>query len=252
MAELKFYANSVTSTAGSGELGYTTINHGAGSGLGFYGAGYGISVPIGQRQDSTWVTNSNGTATDNYQLHNTKMATVGSGTGSNIPVSGTVSSNGLTAINLAHLPNYLAPLNIRFTHTEAVSVQNCKLRIFDRNNINNHASGVSTYVYEVRHPATSQSVLNLSFRGRGETKWLEYDDADDSTVGDMAFTGSPGISGLNTDSNDIDTSLGYVVYTPNGAAHKSLQHDWYTALSAEPASIGSKTDYGLYFTIEYL
>jgi hypothetical protein len=252
MAELKFYANSVTSTSTSGEAGYTVINHGAGSGLGFYGAGYGVSVPIGQRQDSTWVTNSNGTATDNYQLHNTKMATVGSGTGSSIPVSGTVSSNGLTEINLANLPNYLAPLNIRFNHTEAVAVQNCKLRIFDRNNITNHASGVATYVFELRHPATSQSILNLSHRGRGETKWFEYDNADDVTVTDMVFTGSPGMSGLNTDSNDTDVSLGYVVYSPNGAAHKSLQHDWYAALSAEPSTIGSKTDYGLYFTIEYL
>ena len=121
MAEIKFYANSVTSTSASGEAGYTAINHGAGSGIGFYGSTYGISVPIGSQQDSTWVTNSNGTATDNYQLHNTKMATVGSAS-----VSGTVSSNGLTAINLANLPNYLAPLNIRFTHTEAVRAQNCK------------------------------------------------------------------------------------------------------------------------------
>ena len=244
MAEIKFYANSVTSTSASGEAGYTVINHGAGSGIGFYGSTYGISVPIGSQQDSTWVTNSNGTASDNYQLHNTKMATVGTAS-----VSGTVSSNGLTAVNLANLPNYLAPLNIRFSHTEAVRAQNCKLRIFDRNNINNHASGVATYVYELRHPASSQSVLNLTHRGRSDTSWLEYDSADGAIV-DMTFTSSPGMSGLNSDSSDTDVSLGYT--SNDGSAHTSAQHDWYVGLSAEPSEIGSKTDYGLYFTIEYL
>jgi hypothetical protein len=245
MAEIKFYANSVASTSVTGEAGYTTINHGAGSGIGFYGSTYGISVPIGEQQDSTWVTNSNGTATDNYQLHNTKMDTVGTST-----VSGTVSSDSLTAINLANIPNYLAPLNIRFSHTEAVRAQNCKLRIFDRENINNHASGVATYVYELRHPAASQSVLNLTYRGRSDTSWVEYDSADGISMADMAFTSSPGMSGLNTDNSDTDTALGYT--STDGAAHTSLQHDWYIGLSAEPSEIGSKTDYGLYFTLEYL
>jgi hypothetical protein len=31
-----------------------------------------------------------------------------------------------------------------------------------------------------------------------------------------------------------------------------MRHDWYVALSAEPNTIGSKTQYGLYFTLEYL
>ena len=33
---------------------------------------------------------------------------------------------------------------------------------------------------------------------------------------------------------------------------EDAQHDWYVALSAEPESIGSKQDYALYFTLEYL
>ena len=61
-----------------------------------------------------------------------------------------------------------------------------------------------------------------------------------------------GLNGNETDesnSNLDDASLPYVY---EGAGHQSLQHDWYVALSASPESIGSKTDFGLYFTLEYL
>ena len=148
------------------------------------------------------------------------------------------------------MPNYLAPLNIRFTHSSAVKVQNCKLRIFDRNDIAKHASGVSTMGYEIRHPSALQSVTNLNFRGRTDNTWVEFDAEDSDNPADMTFTSSPGMSGLNTDSTDTDTAKGYS--TTTGSAHTSARHDWYAALSASPHSIGSKTQYGLYFTVEYL
>lgn len=237
MAEIKFYAN-IKDQSGDGEL----INHSAGSGLGFYGNGFGISVPVGSQQSTTFVTNANGTS-EGARLNNTSL--VSSGT----PLTaGTVSINSASAINLDRLPNYLCPLNIRFTHSEAVKVQNCKLRIFDRNNINNHASGVVTYVYEARHPATSQSVSNLSHRGRIENSWYEFDPVNAMT--DMAFTSSPGASGKNTNSQDTSPALGYS--SNDGSLHTSTRHDWYVALSSEPVTIGSKTNYGLYFTVEYL
>jgi hypothetical protein len=237
MAEIKFYAN-IKDQSGDGEL----INHAAGSGLGFYGNGFGISVPVGSQQTTTFVTNANGTA-EGARLNNTTL--ISSGT----PVTaGTVSVNSASAVNLDRLPNYLCPLNIRFTHSEAVKVQNCKLRVFDRNNINNHASGVVTYVYEARHPATSQSVSNLSHRGRVENSWYEFDPVNAMT--DMAFTSSPGASGKNTNSQDTSPTLGYS--SNEGSLHTSTRHDWYVALSSEPVTIGSKTNYGLYFTVEYL
>lgn len=237
MAEIKFYAN-IKDQSGDGEL----INHSAGSGLGFYGNGFGISVPVGSQQTTTFVTNANGTS-EGARLNNTSL--VSSGT----PLTaGTVSINSASAINLDRLPNYLCPLNIRFTHSEAVKVQNCKLRIFDRNNINNHASGVVTYVYESRHPATSQSVSNLSHRGRVENSWYEFDPV--NAMADMAFTSSPGASGKNTNSQDTSPTLGYS--SNEGSLHTSTRHDWYLALSSEPVTIGSKTNYGLYFTVEYL
>lgn len=237
MAEIKFYAN-IKDQSGDGEL----INHSAGSGLGFYGNGFGISVPVGSQQTTTFVTNANGTS-EGARLNNTSLITSGT------PLTiGTVSINSASAVNLDRLPNYLCPLNIRFTHSEAVKVQNCKLRIFDRNNINNHASGVVTYVYEARHPATSQSISNLSHRGRIENSWYEFDPV--NAMSDMAFTSSPGASGKNTNSQDTSPTLGYLFN--EGSLHTSTRHDWYVALSSEPVTIGSKTNYGLYFTVEYL
>jgi hypothetical protein len=237
MAEIKFYAN-IKDQSGDGEL----INHSAGSGIGFYGNGFGISVPVGSRQTTTFVTNANG-VDQGARLNNTAYITSGNGL-----TKGTVSVNAATAIDLDKLPNYLCPLNIRFTHSEAVKVQNCKLRIFDRNNIINHASGVVTYVYEARHPATSQSIVNLSHRGRNETSWYEFDPVNPMT--DMTFTSSPGISGTNTNTQDTNVALGYI--SQDGSLKTSTRHDWYLALSSEPITVGSKTQYGLYFTVEYL
>jgi hypothetical protein len=237
MAEIKFYAN-IKDVTGDGEL----INHSAGSGIGFYGNGFGISVPIGQQQTTTFVTDALGTA-QGARLNNTAMSSIGT-----VNTKGTVSVNSATAINLDALPNYLCPLNIRFNHSEPVKVQNCKLRIFDRNNIANHASGVVTYVYEARHPATTSTVLNLNHKGRDSTAWYEFDPTD--AMSDMTFTPSPGPSGKNTNSSDTNTALGYT--TTQGSLYQSDRHDWYAAISSEPVTIGSKTQYGLYFTVEYL
>jgi hypothetical protein len=67
---------------------------------------------------------------------------------------------------------------------------------------------------------------------------------------DMIFTSSPGASGKNTNISDTNSSLNYL--TQEGSLHSSARHDWYVALSSEPESIGSKTQYGLYFSVEYL
>jgi hypothetical protein len=240
MAELKFYGNIRGAGASAdGEL----INHSAGSGLGFYGLGFGVSVPIDTKQKTTFITDALGVVSG-AQLNNTEILVEGSET-----VMGTVLSQNATTLNLDRLPNYLCPLNIRFEHTEPVAVQNCKLRIFDRNNINNHASGVATYVYEVRHPSTVSTQSNLALRGRAEDSWFLFESTE--SMSDMPFTPSPGISGTNTNIQDsASPAKGWV--STEGAPHQSMRHDWYVALSAEPNTIGSKTQYGLYFTLEYL
>jgi hypothetical protein len=241
MAEIKFHANVLADNS------VTEIGHTLGSGIGFYGGGFGVSVPVGSQQTQTWTTNASGTA-EGIRLHNTAMVTSGTAT-----VSGTVSVDGGSPINLNNLPNYQCPLNIRFTHDTPVQVQNCKLRIFDRNNINRPASGVTTWVYEARHPSVLTSGNSLSFRADqdGVFRWTEYDP---TVMGnsnfDMLLTSSPGVSGTNTDTRDTDTALGYT--SRSGIALESARHDWYVALSSEPNEIGSKRNYGLYFTLEYL
>lgn len=250
MAEITFHANDIDLSIGQDG---TLIKHTGGSGLGFFGGGFGISVPVGQRQDSTYITNGDGT--DNAgRIQNTKYMT-----------TSTTSYNGGSAVNNQTLPNRYAPLNVRFTHTEPVKVQNCKLRIFNRSNINQPAVGVSTYVYETRHPyPTSPENDDLSFslaaKGENDHNWFNYDVG--VTPTDMTFADSPGISGLNTVSNDpIVTQYPNRVgpdgqqlawSSKSGALLRDTRHDWYVALSAEPDSIGSKTEYGLYFTLEYL
>ena len=243
MAAIEFYANLELAATGDDP---TLIRHDKGSGIGFYGAGFGISVAVGQNQESTFVTDSAGTD-QGIKLSNTRYV---SATG--------VSHNNNTAIFNSGMPNYYAPLNVRFTHEgDPVKVQNCKMRIFDRNDIAKHASGVNTYVYEVRHPHPiySTGVNALVHRGEfNDHEWKEYDPAGPGTdpgnsMFDTTFTPSPGVSGTNSEISDQNKPG---VLTTIGDSHESLRHDWYVALSASPDSIGSKTDYGLYFTCEYL
>lgn len=243
MAAITFHANNVAAAATDDA---TLIHHSDGSGLGFFGNNFGLSVPVGQFQDSTYVSNANGTASG-IKVSNTKYKSA----------SG-VSHNGGNEIDNETMPNYYAPLNIRFTHDEPVKVQNCKLRIFDRTDITKQASGVTTKVYEVRHPhstaANTATVGPLSHRGISTHDWFEFDPEDNMT--DMNLTEGPGVSGLNTVTTDSLPSEGdggvYNWLTGDGSTHESERHDWYIALSASPESIGSKTQYGLYFTLEYL
>ena len=248
MAEIIFYANE-TSIAGGANS--TLIDHTSGSGMGFFGGGFGISVPVGQYQDTTFVTNSDGTSSG-IRVKNTKYIA-----DNTIPNSG-VSSNGGATIGLSGMPNYYAPLNVRFTHSEAVRVQNCKLRIFDRNDISKQASGVTTKVFESRHPQPNEAHNGqsgtLALRGISNFAWTEFDPTEGMV--DLAFTASPGVSGTNTSAADTlpsglaDGSVNWL--TNEGTAHESEIHDWYVAMTASPDSIGSKTQYGLYFTLEYL
>ena len=98
------------------------------------------------------------------------------------------------------------------------------------------------------------------FPGNGKNKsaWQSFvDDNNVTAAHEVTFTPSPGISGLNTSASE--TLPSEVPYgggtkqwlTNEGDTHKSTQHDWYVGMSASPNEIGSKTDYGLYFTLEY-
>ena len=250
MATITFHANNENiyneGTGNQPDL----IGSTGGSGLGFFGGGFGISVPVGQYQDATYVTNANGTASG------IKCSNVKYNTDTTAYVQGEV-----TAFPTSGIPNIAAPLNIRFEHTEGVRVQNCKLRIFDRQDISKHASGVVTQVYEIRHPHPvmgvdfGNGIGPLKFRGVAlDNEWTQFSAG--FAMADLPFTSGPGPSGLNTSSDDTIPFTGVNGFTnwisKSGEACRSKRHDWYLALSASPGSIGSKTDFGLYFTLEYL
>ena len=144
MASISFFANILNGSP-------TLINHTAGSGLGFYGLSFGSSVPIGSQQNTTFVTNSNGTA-QGAQLNNTSMDTLG-----NNSTAGKVSINGSTAINNNNLPNYLCPLNIRFTHDQAVRVHDdrfCALRALGHRRGRRLADAAARFAPSDLHPGS--------------------------------------------------------------------------------------------------
>jgi hypothetical protein len=253
MAQILFLANLSSATEEA-----KTINHTAGSGIGFYGSDFAVSIPIGTQNQKTFVTDANG-VNQGVALNNTSYANDSDNRGRN-PGQAGISDGGIVELN--QVANKDTPLNIRFKHDSSVKCQNPKLRVFDRNNINNHASGVVTYAYEVRHPAlenTSDGALAHRSTDFSDHKWFVFEkgvrmlDADtgNNVVEDMPLTQSPGLSGLNTSIGDNKLN-GVPQATTLGASHNSLQHDWYLALSSEPTEIGAKTQYGLYFSVEYL
>jgi len=202
MAEsIDFYSNNI-------EIG--------GSGIGFFGsAGFGSSVAVGEYQSSTYITNGNGTV-QGAEINNVKYVHPSSGL------------SGASTLTLRNIPNYKATLNVRFTSTSPVKTQNVQVRIYDRSNINNSPSGVTTKVAEIIHPSTSETGL----LGSGSSTWSTL--AGSGTI--LSLANSPGSSGLS----------------PSGVNTVDTRHDWYLALSASPDSIGSKTQYGFWIQLEYL
>jgi hypothetical protein len=189
-----------------------------GSGLGFYGDSFGQSVDVGEYQDTTFITNGAGTV-QGEQVNNVKYLN---------EYSGAIAS-ATAGTGLLFIPNYLATLNVRFEHGTPVKVQNVKVRVYDRVNINNAASGVTSKVAELIHPSTLQTVA-----GSGDTEWHSPNGS--SVILDLAP--SPGISGI---------------YAGNGSnsTRADTRHDHYLAISQSPNSIGSKLS-ALHVSLEYL
>ena len=211
MASVDFYA---------GEFAIQAL---AGSGLGFYGSTFAASVNVGEYQDTTYITNGAGTS-QGPQVNNIKWLNAQSG----------IVNSASSGIGLININNYLATLNIRFTHGSAVQIQNAKVRIYDRSNINNPASGVTTKIAELINPAVSQLIA-----GSGDTTWTTITSANGGSGTILTCANSPGMSGL---------------YAGNGSnsVRTDTRHDIYLAISQSPDSVGSKTLNGLYFSCEYL
>jgi len=143
-----------------------------GSGLGFYGNGFGTSVALGEYQTKTFMTSSDGQA-QGPAAKNIKCIKSIAVNGDVVPQSGIVEAVSPFPSKLVYINGSEATLTIKFTNDSPVKVQNAQLRIYDRNNsINNPASGVNTKVCEI-----------VNFDGKSYQTW--YTDAgNDDTSGD--------------------------------------------------------------------
>jgi len=194
------------------------------SGLGFFGASFGTSVQVGEYQDSTYISASDGSAPAGPQATNCKYdSTDGSG----------VIINGDVAVVPSAVPINSGTMNIRFTFSDSpVKTQNCQLRIFDRSNINNGAEGVTTQVLQICNGGSGVSTTGTLLAPASHPGWI----APSGSGTTMALLYSAGSGGLS----------------PSGADTQDTRHDWYVCLSASPLSIGSKENFGLYVQLEYL
>ena len=237
MASITFYA------------GQTAINNITGSGLGFFGGSFGQSVELNKWQDTTFITDGNGT-TNGGSAYNVKYASATTAYATSI----------VPATGLKYIPNKYATCNIRFTNSTAVKTQNVRLRIFDRTNKSHAASGVITRAAELLNPRLTYGLIE----GSGDATWWG-DSTHDGTDVFSSMQGSPNPSDrLPAGTNTVGGS-GIIVplsqspgpsgqYAGGGNTNTGTytQHDWYVAITASPDSIGSKTQYGLYVELEYL
>lgn len=188
------------------------------SGIGFFGSNFGNSVAVGEYQDTTFICSADG-STAGQQINNNKYINSMSG-----------SINGASAILVNRIPNYLGTLHISFTHDTSVRLQNSKLMIYDRSNINNDPSGVTCRVVELLKPDTNQSLSSS-----GANSWTNVH----GSAVILSLADSPGLSGLWAGNG-------------TGSTLQSTVHDFYAALSSSPNSVGSKTQFALLFQTEYL
>ncbi len=139
--------------------------------VGFFGASFGQSVRVGEFQDGSFVTDSNG-STNFGALQNDKFI---SSTEIDVDAGGTEL---LTAINVNE-----TTLRIQFNNDTPVELQNSSFRAFDRISINNPPSGVTVQSFEAAgipsghtSPATSETNTD------GDSTWTQISGATDLTL----------------------------------------------------------------------
>jgi len=184
--------------------------------LAFFGpAGFGDPLSLNEFNGRTFITNADGSISYE-ECDNCKKNSA----------SGVIIGQTGTGINLRNLPNYLATINIRFTHPQDVLIQNAKLIAFDGNNIGNSPSGLNIYGAEIIHTSRSQND-----NGTGDTIWTKMEGSGKQ----LDLVDSPGTSGIS----------------PLGPATMDTRHDWYVALSVTPTAPGNKT-FALRCELEYV
>ena len=184
----------------------TNLDTLSGSGLAFFGATAGSSVQIGEYQSTTYVANGDASEYSDASSNVKYVSdTYPSGACTLEAVPGSPYETGLTGIRTMY-----GSLGIEFGHTSAVNIQNCQLRIYDRNNINYPASGVNTKVAEIinHNGGTFDSQgtdngLTSAAQGSGDLWWWGEPWPADELVGTTNFyTNSVGVVFRNGTSDD--------------------------------------------------
>lgn len=161
--------------------------------LGFFGSAFGFSIRVGEYNNTSTRTTSNGT-TDGGALPNLRFANA----------SGAFVAGELTATELREVDNTEATLNILLTTDSAIKTQNSSFRAFDRIDINSNPSGVTIRAAEIRKDQTL-------VRGSGDTNWT-------------AIAGSGDVLSLaDQDTDDFTTHNWYIgiTATPTSIGEKT-------------------------------
>jgi hypothetical protein len=148
-------ATTVDWYGGDGANQIVPAESGANDTLGFFGAGFGYSIRVGEYNNTSYATTDDG-VTNHGQVPNLRYANS----------SGAYVASEAVATELLEVQNSEATLRIRLTTDSAVRTQNTSFRAFDRTSINNNPSGVTVYAAEINKPSAL-------VRGSGDTSWTQ-------------------------------------------------------------------------------
>ena len=186
------------------------------SGIGFFGAGgFGYSIKTGEFNDTCYITNASGTIEGPQALNNKY-----------ITASSVLIWASSTYHNVQAVPNEKAVVNLKFTHTSPVDVQNAWVTACERLNPTVNPS-VNVFVAELAHTSTIFDTSTYS-----DSTWTQVY----GNSATLSISNSPGESGQ---------------YSGAGTTGSDDAHDWYLMVSVQPTSGGNKY-FALYAELEYL
>lgn len=204
MSEINIYIAETDVTIDTGEV------------LGFFGPdGFGDPLSLNEFNGRTFITTIDGSVAYE-ECDNCRRVS------SSDVVIGQIGSG----INIRNLPNYLATINLRFTHPQTVLIQNARLIAFDGIDTINAPVGLGVYGAEIIHTSKLQTD-----EGTGDTSWIKME----GSAQQLNLVDSPGTLGLS----------------PLGPATMDTRHDWYVALSVAPTIPGDRT-FALRAELEYI
>jgi hypothetical protein len=179
--------------AGDGSPEIAPASSGGLNTVGFFGSSFGFSIRVGEYNNTTYLTDANGT-TDGGALPNLRFANS----------SGAYVASELTPTELLEVNNDEATIKVTLTTDNPIKTQNTNFRCFDRVSINNNPSGVTMRAAEIRKDQTG-------VRGSGDVSWT-------------VIAGSGDVLALDDQTTENDTEHNFFVgltATPTSIGEKN-------------------------------